>query len=823
MAQAPDIRVRLSAEGQQEVISAFRAVQNEANKLAKNAKGAFAGLGASLGPLQGQLRGLLGALGLTAGAAGLVALGRNALNTADQMGKMADRVGTTAETLSVLTFAATTADVSQQDLEASLIRLTKSIGDLGEGLSIPVRAFDQLGLAAKDFVGLDTGEAFLLVTERLAGMEKGIKRTEVAYNIFGTQGAKLLTLMDDLAKEGFDNVAERARRAGQIITTDLANAAAEVNNSLALMQRQVTFTAIAFLQGFGPELQTVLNNFTSDIQGGSEEVERFGSTVGRAFRNVVNVVQFVGGRIASIVGTTARTIGGLGAAIGALLSGEFSEAASIVTDVFGDWRKDVSSFLGDTGKEFDKLKERLGQPIDVKVRTPRATGGTEAQVRADVAKRVANLEKRLGDAQIKQLQDLQSQRQTILEQSAEAEARIQEQRASLLTDNTANRGAIAQAEQLAFQQRLNFAREAFNNEVALEQQKASLLKTLAEREISDEQTKQATITEINNRSSSAQLKSAQTLFSALIKLRDDLVKKEIATAQEIISLDKQVADEKKKLADFERSLQLEGLSDAGKIELLRREAVEQESKLRAAAIAGDLEGAAKLRDELQKTAQELVKLGATGTGKAAFEEASRLFTLAAAARKVQAQDTQRETKKAEDGVVQQIQTLKATIAELQSGLLLSVKIGPDRSSLQQMVTDIRNELTREVFQIKVQPTLAAAQGGPITQLASGGPVPGSSPTRTSDNILVAATAGEWMHPVRAVQYYGSGFMHMIDTLQLPRFAEGGQIGGGGAGDATNLNLTINGRRLGRVSGSRSTIRGLVTALKDLSVGTEGET
>jgi hypothetical protein len=51
--------------------------------------------------------------------------------------------------------------------------------------------------------------------------------------------------------------------------------------------------------------------------------------------------------------------------------------------------------------------------------------------------------------------------------------------------------------------------------------------------------------------------------------------------------------------------------------------------------------------------------------------------------------------------------------------------------------------------------------------ADGGSIGGFSPHSKADNILIAATAGEFMHPVSAVQKYGINFMESIRTLRFP--------------------------------------------------------
>jgi len=52
--------------------------------------------------------------------------------------------------------------------------------------------------------------------------------------------------------------------------------------------------------------------------------------------------------------------------------------------------------------------------------------------------------------------------------------------------------------------------------------------------------------------------------------------------------------------------------------------------------------------------------------------------------------------------------------------------------------------------------------------ASGGMVEGYSPTSKADNILIQATAGEFVHPVETVQHYGSAVMEALRRRSIPK-------------------------------------------------------
>src|SRR5437867_3554901 len=94
----PDVRVRLTAEGLQEVVTALRKVRTESESATRGASGAFSQFGASLRGLNG----LLIQLGAAVGVAQLISFARGATDAADEIGKMAQRVGASVENLSAL-------------------------------------------------------------------------------------------------------------------------------------------------------------------------------------------------------------------------------------------------------------------------------------------------------------------------------------------------------------------------------------------------------------------------------------------------------------------------------------------------------------------------------------------------------------------------------------------------------------------------------------------------------------------------------------------------------------------------------------------------
>ena len=102
--------------------------------------------------------------------------------------------------------------------------------------------------------------------------------------------------------------------------------------------------------------------------------------------------------------------------------------------------------------------------------------------------------------------------------------------------------------------------------------------------------------------------------------------------------------------------------------------------------------------------------------------------------------------------------------------------------------DVRTWIQQQrVMSILVRATLpdlnGATSGSGRYGFASGGPIPGSSPHPRADNITIRATAGEYLHQVPAVNYWGGGFMDAVNRMdkaavvsQVAGYAYGGQVG-----------------------------------------------
>lgn len=827
MSQNPDIRVRLAPEGVREVVEALKRVQREGDETARRAAGGVNILGSALA----SFKRLLPAIGLGAVVAATVGFGRNALRTADEIGKMGESVGAASENVSALVFASRMANLTQQELQQGLVRTRAALRDLRRGADEQVEAFAEIGLSADNFIGKDTAEAFALIAERLVRVEDAGRRADLAMAIFGDRiGPKLVPLLNDVGNVGLPAVIEAARRAGQLMGGDLTDAAKAAFDSMDTVRQQAGGLATQFIDGFAPAISAAMKNFEGDVgDKGGNTMRSFGETAGRVLRGVAGLFAFLARTSGGALDILGRNAAAFQLAAEKTMSGEPGKALDILTtrsmEVRGEWR----DLFKQLNTDWDKFKDEISKDPPKLQPPPRpadnGSGGPLDTVR-ETAQRVAELNKRLGADQLQQLSTLAARRRELVDQEAAAELRRLEARAAADQDNIRSREAVERAELESLRRRTDAAARAYALDVELANVREKALIDLAKRQEGTAQQRIRTLATLSQQATQERIAASQAYYKTLSTLEDEYRRRATAARQQIKALDTEVTDNAKRAVDIIKSARLAGLTQEQQIAQHLADAREQEINLRSAVLAGDLKSAREIRAESERTAQALASAGKFSDAERILERANDLYKTGADAQKLGLTKVASESEKTADKIAKDLQAVYERLSFLLVsfvGELANMKIGVNDKSIQDVINKIRDEIGRAPFDIAVTPrvVMGAAFGGPIPALASGGRVPGRSPSPHADNILMWGTAGEFMQPVRAVKYYGTDFMESIRRMELPRFAAGGLVGGGGdtgGGDVVNVNLNIGGRTV-RMRSEREQVQALVDALAEVGRGT----
>lgn len=249
--------------------------------------------------------------GAVAGAAATVfAWAKNAAEAAETAVLEANALGLTAEAYQSLAYAAEQSGVSAEMLRASLTKAALSAQQAIRGNAELAGTFRELGLSAEEFAALGADEKLSVLADALAGVEEPGRRTGIAVQLLGEQGARLATLLGE-GSAGIEALREEAVSLGLVLSNEAAAAGENFGDTLA----RVGLVVAGVKNTIGLELVPIVE----------EVVERFEEWF-IANREILR---------ANLVGMLRAT----SAAVLAVFRGVWRlvEAVQAVVDAFGGW------------------------------------------------------------------------------------------------------------------------------------------------------------------------------------------------------------------------------------------------------------------------------------------------------------------------------------------------------------------------------------------------------------------------------------------------------------------------------------------------------
>lgn len=230
-----DTRAQIIISAKDETQNAFRSIKNSLESLT----------GFSLGSLLG-----------AGGAAALTAAVTSAANFADEMGKAAQKVGTTTEALSGLKHAADLSDVSFETLQKGMEKLARNADMAIGGSKEAAEAFKRIKIDPAQFK--DSSELFTAVAEKLSKLPDGAQKTAIAMQLLGKSGAEMLPLLNGGAS-GLKAMADEAERLGIIVGGDAAKAAETYNDNMERMAAAGKGISLQLVNQLTPAMAEISN------------------------------------------------------------------------------------------------------------------------------------------------------------------------------------------------------------------------------------------------------------------------------------------------------------------------------------------------------------------------------------------------------------------------------------------------------------------------------------------------------------------------------------------------------------------------------------
>lgn len=213
-----------------------------------------------LGDESNRVKGMLAGLGVSLSVAGFATMIKSAIDAADQLNKLSQKIGISVEALSTLRFAAQLSDVSLETLQKGIKGLSQNITEAKTGIGDGAQVFDALGISVRNADGsMKSTEAVLLqVADVFANLEDGAVKTALAVKLFGKSGMDMIPFLNQGAA-GINQLTTEAERLGLKLTTETARSAEAFNDNLTALKASSSSLGIALARDFLPELTNITN------------------------------------------------------------------------------------------------------------------------------------------------------------------------------------------------------------------------------------------------------------------------------------------------------------------------------------------------------------------------------------------------------------------------------------------------------------------------------------------------------------------------------------------------------------------------------------
>lgn len=173
---------------------------------------------------------------MTAASVGALALWtKNSLEAIDAQAKLADRLGTSTESLAGLNHAANIMGSDQETLNSSMEKLAKNLGEAASGTGEAKDALERLGIPIDDILGKDPASQFGMIADKMRELGTQEEKAAAAADLFGRSGVDLLNTLD-LGSEGLAKMQTEAENLGLSFDRIAAAKVENANDSLTRLK-----------------------------------------------------------------------------------------------------------------------------------------------------------------------------------------------------------------------------------------------------------------------------------------------------------------------------------------------------------------------------------------------------------------------------------------------------------------------------------------------------------------------------------------------------------------------------------------------------------
>jgi methyl-accepting chemotaxis protein len=338
--------------------------------------------------------------------AATAAVVRSQARQIDELGKTADAIGITTESMQALQVMGELAGVSSRQLVTNLERMQRRLGQVARNGGPAARALEDIGVNIQDIINLPADRQLEEIARAFAGVENATIRASIANDLFGRDGQRMLKLLNDLSNDGLTPLRRELEQLGFALDRQGVARVEAMNDSLnktGLFARGLGQTLTVEIAGpvqlISERMQAAAKEtggFQDEIrvlvEGGVRAVARLTQTIRQMFLALKTAKLGIEGIGAVAEDQTERATGffrGLSQRfLGFDLAGGQTKQSGDrlvrqVEDIVADITKTIDAFedASDLGERivemFDEARRNLDQRVRDDVDSPGGIGGVD--------------------------------------------------------------------------------------------------------------------------------------------------------------------------------------------------------------------------------------------------------------------------------------------------------------------------------------------------------------------------------------------------------------------------------------------------------------
>jgi len=252
-----------------------RSFSAKTNKFLARAERGWKSFSRSVGSITKKLHPLKMALGAVAGVGAMGYLIKSSMNTADAIGKAADRIGISTDALQEYRHAAGLAGIDLSVLESGLEAFTKRIGEArqGTGAMATYLAKYNEGLLDSIVNAGSTSDALSLLFTEMSNMSSASDKAALSAAAFSRSAGLKMTLLVKGGIAGLTGTLKEARDYGLIVSEKVIRDSELANDKMATVLAAVKAKFVEMAASFAPAVTEISERFLNWIKENKEAIE----------------------------------------------------------------------------------------------------------------------------------------------------------------------------------------------------------------------------------------------------------------------------------------------------------------------------------------------------------------------------------------------------------------------------------------------------------------------------------------------------------------------------------------------------------------------